>query len=581
MNETTEIRNGLCVSWNVPIPARDGTILRADIFRPADGGRCPALLSYGPYAKGLAFQDGYPAQWESLIRDYPEVARDTTTELAVWETPDPERWVPFGYAIVRVDSRGAGQSPGMIDPWSTDESKDLYDCIEWAAAQAWCTGRVGLAGVSYYAMNQWTVAAMQPPHLAAICPFEGASDLYRDGIRHGGILSTFLQRWFPVQVLHVQNGLGSRAPISRMTGTGIAGDVDLSDEELSARRVDIAQLVQEAVFENEYTESRTADLSKITVPLLSCGNWGGQGMHLRGNVEGFLGAGSNQKWLELHGREHWTEFYTDYGVALQRQFFDHFLKGADNGWDKRPPVLLQVRHVDGFVEREEAEWPIARTRWTDFHLDASRLSLSRTALDTEASIGFQALSESVTFWSDPFEEDTEITGPLAAKLFAASTTTDADIFLALRLYDPDRKEVLFVGATDPNCPLSLGWLRASHRKLDAQRSLPYRPFHPHDRAEPLEPGARYELDIEIWPTSIVVPKGFMVAVTISGTDYHHDLPEPWPQVYGVPLRGVSVMTHDDPVDRPAAIFGGVTTIFTGGASRSAIAVPIVPPKGER
>lgn len=578
MNESSEIRNGLSVSWNVPIVVRDGTVLRADVFRPADGGRYPVLLSYGPYGKGLAFQDGYPAQWESLVGQYPEVARGTTTEFAVWETADPERWVPFGYAIVRVDSRGAGQSPGTIDPWSIDESRDFYDCVEWAAEQSWSTGRVGLSGVSYYAMNQWTVAAMQPPHLAAICPFEGAADFYRDGIRHGGILSTFLQRWYPVQVVHVQNGLGSRAPIGRMTGEGIAGDIDLSDEELAARRVDIGALVRDAVFVNEYTKLRSADISRITVPLLSCGNWGGQGMHLRGNVEGFLGAASSQKWLELHGREHWTEFYTDYGVALQRQFFDHFLKGEDNGWDKRPPVLLQVRHVDGFVERAEAEWPIARTRWTDFYLDAATGRLSRTTPEAKGSVSFHALSEGATFWSDPFEQDTEITGPLATKLFVSSTTTDADIFLALRLYDRDRKEVLFVGATDPNCPLSLGWLRASHRKLDATRSLPYRPFHPHDCAEPLEPGTEYELAIEIWPTSIVVPKGFSVALTVSGVDYHHDLPEPWPEVYGVALRGVSVMTHDDPVDRPADIFGGITTLFTGGDSAAAITMPIIPPK---
>lgn len=579
MIEKTEIRNGLRVTWNAPIVARDGTVLRADVFRPIEEGRYPVLMCYGPYAKGLAFADGYPAQWRGLTTDYPEVTRGTTSEFAAWEMADPERWVPFGYALVRVDSRGAGQSPGRIDPWSQDEQNDFYDAIEWAAAEPWCSGNVGLAGVSYYAINQWHVAAMQPPHLKAICPFEGASDFYRDAARHGGILSTFLQRWYPAQVFDVQHGLGSRARKSRATGEGIAGDVDLPDEVLAANRVDIHGELRNARFENDYTATRTADMSKVTVPVLSCGNWGGQGMHLRGNVEGFLGAASGQKWLELHGREHWTEFYTDYGVNLQRQFFDHFLKGEDNGWDQRPPVLLQVRHIDKFVERAETEWPIARTQWTRFYLDADTLTLRTTAPETPGLLNFRAMTEKATFWSEPLAEETELTGPMAAKLFVASSTNDADIFVAVRVFDPDGEEVLFVGATDPHCPVTLGWLRASHRRIDPARSTPYRPFHTHDRAEPLEPGQAYELDVEVWPSSIVIPKGYRIAVTISGADYHHDLPPPWPTVYGVPLRGVSVMTHDDPIDRPADVFDGQTTIFTGGDKPASILLPFVPPQG--
>jgi uncharacterized protein len=571
-----EIRHGIRVDWNVPIQVRDGSVLLADVFRPVEDGRYPTLLSYGPYAKGLAFQDGYPAQWAGLLRDYPEVAQGTSCDFANWETADPEKWVPHGYVLVRVDSRGAGESPGTIDPWSEEETSDYYDCIEWAGAQTWSTGNVGLAGVSYYAMNQWAVAAAQPPHLKAICPFEGAADFYREAARHGGILSTFLQRWYPVQVINVQHGLGARARKSRATGRGIAGDAELSEQALAANRVDVRGRLLASGLNDHYTRSRSPDLTRINVPVLSCGNWGGQGLHLRGNVEGYLAAGSDQKWLELHGREHWTEFYTDYGVALQRQFFDHFLKGADNGWDKRPPVLLQVRHLDGFVEREEGEWPLARTEWTRFYLDAEASKLSRTLPGRSSSVTFRAMTEKRTFWSDPFEADTELTGPMAAKLFVSSTTTDADLFLAVRLYDPQDKEVLFVGATDPNCPVSLGWLRASQRRLDPDRSLPYRPYHSHDRSEPLEPGAEYELDVEIWPSSIVIPRGYRLALTVSGADYQHDLPEPWPQVYGVPLRGTSVMLHDDPEDRPPAIFDGDTTLFTGANKPASILLPFIP-----
>jgi uncharacterized protein len=576
MKERSEVRNGLRIDWNVPILARDGTILRGDVFRPIEEGRYPTIASYGPYGKGLHFADGFPAQWEGLVRDHPEVAEGTTTDFANWETADPEKWVPHGYVILRVDSRGAGQSPGIVDPWSEDEVNDLYDSIEWAAEQPWSNGNVGLTGVSYYASTQWTVAARKPPHLKAICPFEGAADFYRDLIRHGGILSTFLRRWYPIQVTNVQNGLGSRARISRMTGEGIAGDIDLTDDELAQRRVDIHANVLAAKFDEGYAKARSAVLSDIEIPLLSCGNWGGQGMHLRGNVEGFLGVSSKEKWLELHGLEHWTEFFTDYGVGLQLQFFDHYLKGEDNGWDKRPPVLLQVRHIDKFVEREENEWPIARTQWTRLYLDAETLALSADVPADDGKVQFAAMTDKVTFWSKPFETETEMTGPMAAKLFASSTTTDADLFLAVRLYDPSGAEVLFNGATDPNCPVSLGWLRASHRRLDADKTLPYRPYHTHDREEPLQPGAEYELDVEIWPTSVVIPAGYRIALTISGADYQHDLPEPLPEVYGEKLRGASVILHDDPTDRPSDIFGGTTSISTGTGSPSSILLPFVP-----
>ena len=578
MKEGSEIRNGLRVDWNVPIKVDDGTVLRADVYRPIKEGRYPVLMSYGPYAKGLAFQTGYPAQWNALVADHPDVAMGTTTEFANWETADPEKWVPLGYICVRVDSRGAGESPGRVDPWSDRERSDFYQCIEWAGTQDWSNGNVGLAGVSYYAMNQWMVAADRPPHLKAICPFEGCSDYYREVTRHGGIVCTFLKRWYPIQVKNVQYGLGSTARKSLVTGEGIAGGVDLSEAERAANRVEVHQEVLARELDGPFYRERSANLSKIDVPVLSCGNWGGQGLHLRGNIEGFLAASSKQKWLEIHGREHWTEFYTDYGIGLQKQFFDHFLKGEDNGWDKRPPVLLQVRHIDKFVERTEQEWPLARTKWTKFYLDAENMALTTEPPAKAQSARFRAMKETLTFMSAPLEAETEITGPMAAKLFVSSSTIDADLFLSFRVFDPEGKEVLFVGAVDPNAPISLGWLRASHRKLDPQRSIFYRPYHTHDEKQPLEPGKNYEVDVEIWPSCIVVPKGYRLALTVSGHDFDHGLPEPMPQIYGVSQRGVSVMMHDDSDDRPEAIFGGETTLQAGGDMPASIVLPVIPSK---
>lgn len=572
----SEVAEGMRIDWDVEVPLSDGTFLRADVFRPLTDGQYPVLMTHGPYAKGLHFEDGFPGAWTNLVRDHPEIARGSSTRFANWETPDPERWVPNGYICIRVDSRGAGCSPGVIDFFSPRETQDFYECIEWAGVQPWSNGKVGLLGISYYAANQWQVAALQPPHLAAIAPFEGFTDYYRDLVRHGGMLSTFMVRWYPNQVLNVQYGLGEKGRISRYAGTPIGGPETLDEEALAANRIDIKSTLLDHPLIDDYFTARTPNLSKIEVPLLSWGNWGGMGVHLRGNIEGFVRSGSRHKWLEMHGLEHWTEFYTDYGLDLQKRFFDHFLKGIDNGWDHEPPLLLQIRHVDGFQQRKEAEWPLARTQWTRYYLEAEDLSISPDQIAAPATREFRAMQEELSFSTAPFAEETEITGPVAAKLFISSSTVDADLLLTLRLFEPQDKEVLFLGAVDPNVPLTQGWLRASHRKLDAGRSLPWRPFHSHDEVQPLEPGEVYELDVEIWPTCIVVPKGYRLKLTVSGHDFDHGLPEPMPQIYGVSQRGSSVMLHDEALDRPAEIYGGTTTVYSGGEQASYLLLPIIP-----
>jgi uncharacterized protein len=551
------------VDWDVPIEMDDGVVLRADVFRPDGDGRHPVILSYGPYAKGLAFQEGYPNQWERMVSQHPDVEAGSSNRYQNWEVVDPEKWVPDGYVCVRVDSRGAGRSPGRLDPFSPRETTDLAACIEWAAQQPWSTGKVGLNGISYYAMNQWHVAGLRPRGLTAMCAWEGASDWYRDAVRHGGILCTFFGNWYEMQVTTVQNGLGSRGPVNPNTGEQACGPETLPDEELDARRADFASDVAELELDGEYHRARSGDWERIDVPLLSAGNWGGHGLHLRGNVEGYVRSASSRKWLELHGLEHWTHFYTDYGVGLQKRFFGHFLKDEDTGWDDQPRVLLQVRHVDGtFVERGEDEWPIPRTEWTRWEVGTG---------------SYDALGDGITFMGDPLEREVEITGPSAAKLFVSSSTTDADLFVVLRAFDRDGEEVTFQGAIDPHTPVAQGWLRASHRKLDLSASERYRPYHTHDEKQPLEPGEVYELDVEIWPTSLVLPAGYRLALTVRGTDYEY------PKAGGDrlttfrnELRGSGPFLHDDPDDRPPEVFGGTVTVHAG----SYVLLPFVPPKGE-
>ncbi|MGB5080041.1 MAG: CocE/NonD family hydrolase [Burkholderiales bacterium] len=575
----SEIRDGMRIDWDVALRMDDGLVLRADVFRPVKEGRFPVILSYGPYAKGLAFQDGYPSAWQRMVEEHPDVAYGSSNAYQNWEVVDPEKWVPEGYVCVRVDSRGTGRSPGFVDHFSPRETRDLYDCIEWAAAQAWSDGKVGLNGISYYAINQWHVASLQPPHLAAMCIWEGAADWYRDMTHHGGILSTFWANWYDMQVKTVQYGLGERGPRSRVTGELVCGDPTLSDRELLKNRCDFGDEILAHPLDDDYHKARSPVWDRITVPLLSAANWGGQGLHPRGNFEGFVRAASKDKWLEAHGIEHWTHFYTDYGVALQRRFFARYLKGENNGWDARPRVQLQVRHVDRFVERHENEWPIARTRWTKFYLDPARHALDPSPPGQTASVDYDALGDGATFVSSPLAQETEITGPLAARLFVSSSTTDADLFLVFRVFTADMREVVFMGAIDPHTPIAQGWLRASHRKLDARLSTEYRPYHTHDAPQPLKPGEPVQLDLEIWPTSIVVPPGHRVALSVRGRDYE------WQKSTAArlsnfknELRGCGPFLHDDPRDRPAAVFGGRVTVHSGPRQESYVLVPVVPPK---
>jgi uncharacterized protein len=577
MSETTsEIRDGMRIEWDLPIAMDDGLVLRADIFRPVAEGRYPIILSYGPYAKGLAFQDGYPSAWQRMVSEHPDVAYGSSNRYQSWEVVDPEKWVPDGYACVRVDSRGAGRSPGVIEPFSARETRDFYDCIEWAAAQPWCSGKVGLNGVSYFGINQWHVASLQPPHLAAMCIWEGAADWYRDMTHHGGILNTFWANWFDMQVKTVQYGLGERGPSSRVSGKAVCGDETLSDRALAANRCDFGDEILAHPLEDDYHRARSASWSKVTVPFLSAANWGGQGLHPRGNFEGFMRAASAQKWLEVHGLEHWTHFYTDYGVSLQKRFFGHFLKGEATGWDRQPRVQLQVRHVDRFVERHEHEWPIARTRWTKMYLDIAG-TLNREPSKSAEAVSFDALGDGLTFLSRPLDSETEITGPVAARIYISSSTADADLFLILRVFTPDLREVVFTGAIDPHTPVAQGWLRASHRKLDPKLSTLWRPYHAHDARQPLRPGEIVPLDIELWPTSVVVPAGCRIALTVRGRDYEYAKSTGARlSNFKNELKGCGPFLHDDPRDRPRALFGGRTTLHTGPQQPAYVLLPIIP-----
>jgi predicted acyl esterase len=579
MDFKTEIRDGMKIDWDVPIPMDDGIVLRADVFRPIADGKYPVIMNHGPYAKGLSFQEGFKSAWDRMVEAHPDVPADSTNKYQNWEAVDPEKWVRDGYVCIRVDSRGAGRSPGYLDVWSPRETQDFAACIEWAGVQPWSNGKVGLSGISYYAMNQWQVATLQPKHLAAICVWEGAADFYRDVYRHGGIVNMMPLRWYPRQVASVQHGVGDRGAKSLVTGELVAGPETLSEDDLRKNRVDLEADVLAHPLDDEFYKSRSPDWSKVTVPLLSANNWGGQGLHPRGNNEGYIRAASKQKWLECHGLGHWPHFYTDYGRLLQKKFFDFFLKGEKNGWDKQPPVQLNVRHPgETFDIRHEQEWPIARTRWTKFFLHPADRSLSQTGAGEKASITYETTSEGVTFITPPLEHEVEITGPIAAKLFVSSETSDADLFVTVRVFDRALREVTFMGALDPRTPIAQGWLRASQRKLDPTLSKPYRPYHAHDEKQPLKPGEVYELDIEVWPTCIVAPPGFRIAVTVGGRDFEQPGPPiEFPHAF-YKFTGVGPFFHTHPKDRPAEIFNTRNTLHFDPQRQPYVLLPVIPPR---
>lgn len=571
----SSVSDHIIIERDVPIIMDDGVVLRADVFRPNTAEPVPVIMTLGPYGKGVRYQDHYKHSWDFLTQAHPDLLSGSHHRWLTWETVDPEIWIPWGYAVVRVDSRGAGRSPGYLDILSPRETLDYYHAIEWAGTQAWSNGKVGLNGISYYAINQWHVAALQPPHLAAMIPWEGAADLYRDFFRHGGILSNrFLETWYPRQILSVQHG-NPNAPTDPWIEQSAAGPSCLSEAERHTNRMATHANAAAREMDDAWYRARSPDWSRVITPFLSAANWAGFGLHPRGNFSAFTGAASPQKWLEAHPGRHEEWFYLPYGMELQRRFFDHFLKGEDNGWDREPRVWLNIRRAfeSTFELRKETEWPLERTAWTRLHLDATSATLSWTLPETEGSASFAAREEAICWMSPPLGHDIELTGPLSLTVHLSSSTSDADLFVTVRAFSPEGVEVEFSGTVDPHTPLAQGWLRASHRKLCPERSRPYQPYHTHDDKQPLKPGEIYELAVEIWPTCIVLPAGFRLAVDIRGTDFQRAPDPDHPTAY----RGSGPWLHDDPDDRPERVFAGTTTLHTGPGRDCFLLLPVIPP----
>ena len=515
---------GIIIERDVAVTLRDGTKMFVDIFRPITDEPVPVLISWSPYGKHS------PQKMDAL----PGTGVDTSklSKYTAWESPDPVWWGALGYALIVADPRGTWFSEGVASFLNFDEAEDEYDVIEWAAAQPWCNSKVGLAGVSYLAISQWFVGSLQPPHLTAMMPWEGFSDRYRECYFHGGIPEVGLMPWW-------------------YEGVNFGR---FQVEDVPANCAAHPML-------DEFWKSQEIDFSKITVPLYVVASWSDQGLHTRGTLEGFKGAGSKQKWLEVHGRKKWAYFYDESSLRRQLTFWDHFLKGKKTDLETWPKVRFEVR--DRYYQgewRNATAWPLPNTQYRPLYLNAATGKLqeqpgeepSQTSYDPQDPRG-RAVFE-VTF-----SEKTVLVGHSKLRLWIeAQGSDDADLFVGVEKIDRSGKRVDFpFFSIKEDGLVALGWLRVSHRELDAQRSTPYQPWHTHEREQRLEGGQIVPVDIEIWPSGTSFEAGETLRLTVQGTDLrtYDFLPYVW-----------------HPSDRNK----GRHALHTGGRHDAHLLVPVIP-----
>jgi predicted acyl esterase len=505
------VDEGAIIERDVAVAMRDGVRIYVDVFRPADERPAAPLVAWGPYGKHSP---------TNYAKQFPNAGVDTSglSKYTGFEAPDPIYWTARGYAVINADPRGTWFSEGSATFLSPEEALDIYDLVEWAGTQPWSSGKVGLAGVSYLASCQYHVAALNPPHLAAINPWEGWSDFYREVARHGGVPETEFWGYLP-----------SRWGRSKTTIE------------------DMKRETEEHPLFDAFWRSKVADFSKIKVPAYVVASWTDQGLHTRGTLEVYKGISSSDKWLEVHGRKKWAYYYEPQSVARQLAFFDRFLKGKQTEVANWPKVRLEVRsRYYAGVARSEREWPIARTRYTKLYLQSSQRYMS-----TDKN------SRAVFDWT--FAERTDLIGHAKLKLWMASPQADdLDIFVALQKLDGEGRVVPFAYfAQFEDGPVALGWLRASHRELDAARSTEYQPVLAHQRERKLAPGEEAALEIEIWPSGTRFEAGEALRLVVQGTDIY---PHPRPCVQDL---------HEASVNR------GEHVILAGGRYDSHLLVPVV------
>ena len=542
----------------------------------------PALVSYGPYGKGLAFQDGYKTAWEIMARENPDAVAGTTQPVPELGSRRSRRSGCRTATPACASTRAApGARPAISATTTRARTRDFHDCIEWAAAQPWCSGKVGLNGISYYASSQWRAAALQPPHLAAICVWEGWVDDYRDSARHGGIVCTFRKNWQDMQVKTVQHGVGERG---REEPRHRRARVRARDAPRGASSPRTATTCGPSVLSrirstDRTTASAAATCRRSTVPLLSAANWGGQGLHPRGNFEGFMRAASKQKWLEVHGGSHWAPFYTDYGVRLQKRFFDYFLKG-----ERERLGQAAARAAAGAPSRREIRASATRTSGRS-HARNGRGSIStRRACASRAS---GAASSKTASTYDAHGRRRHVLDAAARKGDRDHRPVGAE---AVRFLVHRRCRLLRRAARVR--PAGQGSACSRARSTRTRRSaragcaprtassirklVAAVPALSHARREAAARAGRCRSSSTSrsgrpasWCRRATASRS-----SIRGKDYEYEGEAATLSNMKNPMRGCGPFVHDDPTDRPPAVFGGKVTLHF--ERQPYLLLPIIP-----
>lgn len=491
------------------VPTRDGTVLRVNVFRRAGAAAQPVILSIHPYRKDDLPRRGrrrwtFSPQYR-LLRQPAPVAFSAFTG---WESPDPAWWTSHGFVVVNADCRGCGKSDGTGKLLSRQEAEDTYDVVQWLAGQPWSDGRVVMLGVSYLAITQYAAAALQPPALQAICPWEGFTDAYRDLMFPGGIReSGFARVW--------ARGVRAR----------------------TRQSYDIAQMQTEHPLRDDFWRSLVPDLSAIEVPMLVCGSFSDNNLHTRGSIRAFTHSGSEHARLYTHRGGKWEQFYSEGALAEQLKFFRDVLDGA-------PPtrsVRLEVREDRTTIAavREETEWPLARTRWRRMYLAGAGL-LADEPPRAAGSITFETHSRAAAFnWTVP--EDIELTGPMAARLWVQlDGCEDANLFFGVEKWR-DGQYVDFEGSYGYGRDrVATGWQRVSLRTLDPALSQPWEPVGACDRPAPVRAGEVISVDVALGPSATLFRAGEQLRFVVAGRwlSPRNPLAGQFPAAYPDPPRGL-------------------------------------------
>lgn len=514
--KTSERKYDVLVERDVKIPMRDGTILNADVFRPKSEEKFPAILGYFPYNMAMQSAPVQVDTFSSVMFKHPNQEKAN----ASIEAGDPYFYARRGYIHILVNIRGTGKSEGKFTLIGPQELQDGYDVIEWIAVQSWCDGQVAMFGVSYFAWIQQYVASTNPPHLKCLFTPWAATDLYRDGVYRGGILSyKFWLNWSLTEL--------SKPVIEGYCRTYWDKDKYqeainqlLQDEDILA----IPELVEVLKnpdagrnpliidfllnpLDSPYWEQRRVDYDKVKVPAYVGCCWGHFGMHLPGAFRSWEHLKVPKKMLIAPGAYLDRPLYQLQYESLR--WFDYWMKGKENGIMEEAPVRVWVNGTGEF--KEAADWPFPQTKWTPFYLHENNLLFEHEYRVNEGYSSFEDspwARNSLEFYTPPFVENTEIVGPLSLTLYASVTDTDVLWISSLWEVDPQGNEKL----------LTRGWLKGSHREVDEKLSKPWQPIHPHTKEEKLVPGEIYEFNIEYRPTGNFFRAGYKLKLKISCTD---------------------------------------------------------------